>query len=64
MATELSDAMTAVWTPPFCKKHGVVWGKNQWRREVGREKEGVGREGGEREVGRKGEGTKVVDVYC
>lgn len=35
VATELSDALTAVWTPPFCKKQGVVWGKNQWRRESG-----------------------------
>ena len=34
VSAELSAAFSSVWTPPFCKRHGVVWRKNQWNREV------------------------------
>ena len=36
IATELSAALSSVWTPSFCKRHGVAWRNNQWRREVSR----------------------------
>jgi hypothetical protein len=35
IATELSAALSSVWTPSFCKRHGVAWRNNQWRREGG-----------------------------
>ena len=36
MATELSSALTSVWTPSLCKRQGMAWSRAHWRREVSR----------------------------
>ncbi|CAI8017416.1 Coiled-coil domain-containing protein 22 homolog, partial [Geodia barretti] len=35
ISAELSAAITSSWTPPFCKRHGLVLRKGHWQREGG-----------------------------